>query len=102
MIIPPYFQQEGQGRLLRQDIQDFPIEEVLSVSVASQYYEYDSELISIDDFYLVSYVPETIEVQIDFLNPSFLSMDLSEKDELVIFFKEHEFFTDYAGQTMSR
>ena len=88
MIIPPYFLQKD-GRLLRQDIQDFPIDDILSLSVASQFYEFDSVLIKIEDFYLVSYVDKTIEIQIDFLNPEFLSMDLREKDQLIIHFKEH-------------
>ena len=61
MIVPPYFDQNNERRLST-SIEDFPVEDIMTIYVVSVFHDFDSEPIAIDDYFLVSYVNKTIQV----------------------------------------
>ena len=70
MLIPPYLQPDDA------DVQSFPIEEIVALFVVSSHHDFDSDLISIADFKLIKFQDKILEIQIDFANPNYISMDL--------------------------
>ena len=77
------------------NITDFPIEYIIDIKVVSLFFDNDSDIIQIDDYYLISYWNKTLEIQIDFRNPNHLSLNSINKDNIMISFEQPWFFTDY-------
>ena len=67
MRIPPFL--ESKSELIKLD--DF-----IYVHVVSSFHDYDSEEIEIKDYRIVSYIEKRLQLQIDFLKPNYLSLDL--------------------------
>lgn len=101
MLIPPYLRPNPDGSQT-QEMKDFPIERFVDLRVVSSFYDFDSDLIAINDYTVAAYEEQIFEIQIEFKHPNYISKNVLAKDWLIIKFKEPHFFIDMLGQHLEQ
>ena len=97
MIIPPYLRDNEDGS--RNNLTaEFRAESILNLKVQSTMHEHDSEWIEIESYHIDRYNDRTLNIQVNFLNPDYLSLVATEKDQLMVDLIKPLFFLDYTGQ----
>ena len=97
MLIPPYLRANEDGS--RSNLTaEFKAESILNLNVLSTIHEDDSEWIVIESFHIDRYDGRTLTIQVNFLNPDYLSLVATEKDSLRIEMTKPLFFHDYSGK----
>ena len=98
MLIPPYLRPSEDGSTSM--VSDFKVDSVLDLRVTSSLYEPDSEFIQIKSVSLVKYEGKSLVLQVEFLNPDYISLDAIDRDVLLITVSNSLFFNDIYGQRL--
>ena len=77
---------------------EFKADSILNLKVQSTMHEHDSEWIEIESYHIDRYNGRTLNIQVNFLNPDYLSLVATEKDWLMVDLIIPLFFLDYTGQ----
>ena len=71
---------------------NFPFETIVGLSVISAIYEDNLEKIDIVDYRLISFDDRTLKIQVNFAQPSYISVDFVNKEQLEVRFLKTWFF----------
>ena len=102
MVIPPYLQNALENGFPEDTVSQFSVDSIIALTVISSNYPAGSEFIAINDYNITSYANRSLEIQIDFANPSYISVDALDKDWLEIKFIKPWFFKDITGHELSK